>query len=298
MSQGINVLSLFDGIAATKVALDRLNVKVNRYYTSEIDKYAIQVVCANHEDVIQLGDIHGIMGVDIPDHIDLLIGGFPCQDLSFAGHQKGFEEGTRSSLFFEFLRLLKEVQPVWFLVENVRMQKGCEDMISEALGVSPIMINSNLVSAQNRRRNYWTNIPDVQQPRDRGLVMCDCLESLPLKTKEVMYTDVTLNGSSSGVIGHISKKPNQATRIYATNGKSRCIIANGGGQGSKTGLYAIPGDPVTYRKLTPRECEAMQTFPLGYTDLLSCAQRYKCLGNSFTVDVVAHILSYAFVSTS
>ena len=173
----MNILSLFDGMSCGRLALDRLGIKVDKYYASEIDKYAIQVSSANYPDIIQIGDVCDVKGEDYPD-IDLVLAGSPCQGFSFAGNQLAFDD-PRSALFFEFVRILKEVKPKYFLLENVKMKKEFLDVISEHVGVEPILINSALVSAQNRLRYYWTNIPGVEQPEDRGIVLRDILETEP-----------------------------------------------------------------------------------------------------------------------
>lgn len=173
----MNILSLFDGMSCGRLALDRLGIKVDKYYASEIDKYAIQVSSANYPDIIQIGDVCNVKGEDYPN-IDLVLAGSPCQGFSFAGNQLAFDD-PRSALFFEFVRILKEVKPKYFLLENVKMKKEFLDVISEHVGVEPILINSALVSAQNRLRYYWTNIPGVEQPEDRGIVLRDILETEP-----------------------------------------------------------------------------------------------------------------------
>ena len=173
----MNVLSLFDGMSCGRIALDRLNIPVTSYYASEIDKYAIQVSEANYPDIIRLGDVCDVKAEDLPK-IDLLIAGSPCQGFSFAGKQLAFDD-PRSALFFEFVRLLKECKPKYFLLENVRMKKEFLDIISEQVGCEPIFINSALVSAQNRQRYYWTNIPGIEQPEQRGIVLRDILETTP-----------------------------------------------------------------------------------------------------------------------
>ena len=173
----MNILSLFDGMSCGRLALDRLGIKVDKYYASEIDKYAIQVSSANYPDIIQIGDVCDVKGEDYPD-IDLVLAGSPCQGFSFAGNQLAFDD-PRSALFFEFDRILKEVKPKYFLLENEKMKKEFLDVISEQVGVEPILINSALVSAQNRLRYYWTNIPGVEQPEDRGIVLRDILETEP-----------------------------------------------------------------------------------------------------------------------
>ena len=173
----MNVLSLFDGMSCGRIALDRLGIPVDKYYASEIDKFAIQVSEANYPDIIRLGDVCDVKADDL-EPIDLLIAGSPCQGFSFAGKQLAFDD-PRSALFFEFVRLLKECKPKYFLLENVRMKKEFLDIISEQVGCEPIFINSALVSAQNRQRFYWTNIPGIEQPEQRGIVLRDILETNP-----------------------------------------------------------------------------------------------------------------------
>ena len=184
---GLRILSLFDGMSCTQIALKNLDIKVDKYYSSEIDKYAMIVTQKNFPDTVQLGDIKDIKGSDFPD-IDLIVGGSPCQGFSFAGKQLAFDD-PRSALFFEFLRVLKEVKPKYFLLENVRMKQEFQDVISDQLssvypecsngclfGIEPILINSALVSAQNRNRLYWTNIPNVKLPDDKGIVLEDIID--------------------------------------------------------------------------------------------------------------------------
>lgn len=326
----INVFSACDGISCGQKALENLGIKINKYYASEIDKHAIKITQKNYPNTIQLGDIREIDTSKL-DRIDLLLGGTPCQDLSIAGSRKGLN-GSRSCLFFEYVRLLKELKPKYFLFENVASMKSTDkDIISEYLGVEPILINSALVSAQNRKRLYWTNIPNVTQPEDKGILLKDILESgLASQNKsyaltETYYKDAfsdmvkkhtrtmiaepvilqLAHGSNKGGIkkdkaptspirlGHLQGLSNaQANRVYSIEGKSVCLNANGGGGGAKTGLYKIDLPDGTYyiRKLTPIECERLQTLPDNYTEGVSDSQRYKMLGNGWTVDVITHIL--------
>lgn len=170
----INVLSLFDGMSCGQIALDKLGIQVDNYFASEIDKYAMQVAKHNYPNTKHIGDVTKVKGAELPN-IDLLIGGSPCQGFSFAGKQLNFDD-PRSKLFFEFVRLLKECKPKYFLLENVKMKKEYQNIITEYLGVEPIIINSNLVSAQNRTRYYWTNIQNIEQPKDKGIVLKDITE--------------------------------------------------------------------------------------------------------------------------
>jgi DNA (cytosine-5)-methyltransferase 3A len=229
----MNVLSLFDGMSCGQIALDQLGIKVDNYYAAEIDKYAIEIAKKNYPNTIHLGDVTKIKGEDLPQ-IDLLIGGSPCQGFSFAGKQLNFDD-PRSALFFEYVRLLKECKPKYFLLENVRMKQEYEDVISNYLGASPIKINSSLVSAQNRVRLYWSNIPNITQPKDRGIRLIDIFESdVDEKIYEAPY--YKRYDKDDGCIGYIGKQPKQATRVYSTNNKSQCNTALGVGQGGNTGL--------------------------------------------------------------
>lgn len=247
----MRVLSLFDGISGGRVALERAGIPVEKYYASEIDKYAIQVAQKNYPDTIQIGDCTKIDYKKYAGEIDLLIGGSPCQGFSFAGKQLNFAD-PRSRLFFEFVRALKELKPKYFLLENVKMKKEFQDIISQQLGVEPIEINSALVSAQNRKRLYWTNIPNLVLPTDRGIVLKDIVpDAVLVKSKTIRTT------------GWCSKW-----------GNKHCFDM-----------------PNPYRHFTITELELLQTLPINYTDGISLTQRRKALGNGWTVDVIAHIFN-------
>jgi len=301
----MNVLSLFDGMSCGQIALNQLGIKIDNYYAAEIDKYAIQIAKKNFPNTIHLGDVTKINGNDLPK-IDLLIGGSPCQGFSFAGKQLNFND-PRSALFFEFVRLLKETQPKYFMLENVKMKKEYQNAISEHLGVEPIMINSSLLSAQNRVRLYWTNIPSIKLPDDRGIVMADILESGITDREKSYCIDANyfrggnlksyferhrrqLIFSKEGLC-HIEDADisgNQSIkRVYHADGKSPCLTTMGNGHREPK----IFQDKKHFRKLTPLECERLQTVPDGYTEGVSNTQRYKMLGNGWTVDVIAHIFS-------
>lgn len=292
----MNVLSLFDGMSCGQIALNRVGISYDRYYASEIDKHAIKVAQANFPKTIQIGDVLNVSGKNLPE-IDLLLGGSPCQGFSFSGKQLNFED-PRSKLFFEYVRLLKETKPKYFLLENVRMAQKSKDIISNYLGVEPIEINSALVSAQNRNRLYWTNIP-FTIPEDKGIFLQDIIESGNALTLKSICIDAHYykGGNNSNPtkqsgrraciqIGYVNYG-GQGDRIYDISGKSVTLSASGGGNGSKTGLYKI-GE--TVRKLSPIECERLQTVPDNYTAHVSDTQRYKMLGNGWTVDIIAHIL--------
>lgn len=215
----INVLSLFDGMSCGQIALDKLGIEVDNYFASEIDKYAMQVTKHNYPNTKHIGDVTKVKGADLPK-IDLLIGGSPCQGFSFAGKQLNFDD-PRSKLFFEFVRLLEETKPKYFLLENVRMKKSSQDIISDYLGCEPIEINSNLVSAQSRRRLYWTNIPNIQQPKDKGILLQDIVVDggidCRMTTKDKAYA---LTASYNGAVAWNSIEKKQRTMILeAVNGK-------------------------------------------------------------------------------
>ena len=267
------MLSLFDGMSCGRIALDQLGIPVTKYYASEIDKWAMKVSAANYPDIIQLGDVRDVNPGDLPT-IDLLIGGSPCQGFSFAGHQLNFDD-HRSKLFFEYVRLLKALKPKYFMLENVRMKKESMDVITNMLGVEPIAINSNLVSAQNRYRLYWTNIPIHGQPKDRGIVLKDIIES--------GFVD---RDKSHCIDAHYYKGGRMnALRSYLEKNKRQLVF-------SKEGLCRVGDadiDAVTWRKLTPLECERLQTVPDNYTNHVSNTQRYRMLGNGWTIEVIKHI---------
>jgi len=204
----MKVLSLFDGMSCGRIALDQLGIPVEKYYASEIDKYAIQVSQANYPDIQHVGDICKLDPKDYQD-VDLMLAGSPCQGFSFAGKQLAFDD-PRSALFFEFIRLLKEIKPKYFLLENVRMKKEFLQVISEQVsecypevlfGIEPIFINSSLLSAQSRQRYYWTNIPGIQEPEDKGIVLRDILEDNYNSDRDKSYC-IDANYSKTGAKPH------------------------------------------------------------------------------------------------
>lgn len=397
-----NVLSLFDGMRCGAIALERAGITYDKYFSSEIDKYARKIGNKNYPNAIELGDVNNydmwefIDGFSW-DSIDLLIGGSPCQDLSIAKQDRKGLDGERSGLFWTYVKILEKAKPKYFLLENVASMRDCDrDKISEILGVEPIMINSALMSAQQRKRYYWTNIW-VTQPNDKKIFLRDIIEanqfkygvninekyglkglckkdgksksltasmykgygndgisliaepvpcalrtwprkktegiprvtrpeikhdgkahSLTSVDKDAMVMFQLPRGKNKGGIhtdkaptmtansweynnllfdtperiGNIGNSKSQGNRVYSVRGKSVSLSANGGGQGAKTGLYKIdlPDGDYIVRKLTPLECERLQTVPEGYTEGVSNTQRYKMLGNGWTVDVIAHIL--------
>lgn len=272
----MNVLSLFDGMSCGRLALNKAGIPVTAYYASEIDKKAIKVATHNFPDTIQMGSVIGLHPIG---HIDLLIGGSPCQSFStaFGGKDKGFD--GKSALFWEYVRILREVKPKYFLLENVVMKKEWEDIISDALGTKPIKINSSLVSAQNRPRLYWTNIPNVTPPGDRGIKLADVLED---------NADQKYKLSQAKVDRVLNTQRGRGFFYNKTHEKCGTLIA-GYYKQPTDGCYVDLGFP---RRLTPTECEKLQTVPVGYTSVVSDSDRYKMLGNGWTVDVIAHIFSF------
>jgi DNA (cytosine-5)-methyltransferase 3A len=318
MKNGINILSLFDGLSCGNIALERAGIKVNNYYASEVDKWAIQIANKNYPNIIQLGDVTKFDETKLPK-IDLLIGGSPCQGFSFAGKQLNFDD-PRSKLFFVYVYMLKQLKPKYFLLENVRMSKQSQDVISEHLGVQPIKINSSLVSAQNRVRLYWTNIPNVTQPEDKGILLKDILlddAEEPMlsniyggfkEKKPRVHTNksVTIRAASGGgAIPSIKLKQHINNESVTKQGKSYALTASyykavAWNSVQKKQRTMIPvelsdkKDPNTYngikyRLLNPIEVERLQTIPDGYTSGVSNTQRFRMLGNSWTADIIAHL---------
>jgi len=357
----ISVLSLFDGLGGARQSLKNLNIECE-YYASEIDTYAINIARKNHPDITHMGNI---CDIKLSYGIDLLIGGSPCQDLSISKKNRQGLKGDRSKLFWEYVRILRTAKPKYFILENVNsMKKSDAKIITDILRVEPIMINSALVTAQNRKRYYWTNILNIKQPKDREIYLRDILEYGHTDRLKSYCIDANywkggnlksylekgrrqLVFNKSIQIAYIGKNQ-QGNRVYDINGKAVSLKANGGGWGAKTGLYAIPymftecrtkeakelrsehqrktgkdwsprrgkelqprqdgksnclttaitkehilHDGFNIRKLTPLECERLQGLPDNYTDGVSDTQRYKMIGNGFTIPVIEHILSYA-----
>ena len=287
----MNVLSLFDGISCGHVALERAGIKVDNYFASEIDKYAIKVAMKNYPNTIQLGNVITVDGFSLPK-IDLLIGGSPCQDLSNYKYDrndvKGLE-GSKSSLFYHYVRLLKEVKPTYFLLENVAsMQDKWKDVISEELGVQPIMINSSLVCAAERRRYYWSNIPNITQPNDLKIFLKDIVVDATEVPEKYWYDkEFVYNGDDKKVQCTLDIKGHrQVKEVYNLNGKCNTLLCDGNGGNLQKKVYQNG----KCRKLMPIEYERLQTLPDNYTDCVSDSRRYTAIGNGWTVDVIAHIL--------
>ena len=350
----LNVLSLFDGISCGRIALERAGIMVDRYYASEIDRHAITVSTNNYPDTIHLGDITKLNHIDL--QIDLVIGGSPCQSFSQAGKRNGFE--GESKLFWEFIRVLREVKPKYFLLENVKMKKEWLDIITKAIGVQPIEIDSALVSAQQRKRMYWTNIPlGKLSITDRKIYLKDVLGiKTPTSEDRIIMTKADFNvkvrkhyidrlelcdylrENKKGTNGDIALKLNipitkvehwfrrdnsfaipdevswfklkdifgldsrydkqitefeikkntfdMARRIYHIDGKHPTLTTLSGGHQRKN---ITDGNDLFY--LNPEHTEELQTLPKGYTKGITDNQRFKVIGNGWTVDIVAEILA-------
>lgn len=351
----MKVLSLFDGMSCGMIALERAGIKVDNYFASEIDKYAMKVSAANYPDIVQVGDVQHVSRWSLEfchhvDKIDLLIGGSPCQGFSFAGKQLNFND-PRSKLFFEFVRLKDELNPKYFMLENVSMKKEYQDVISKYLDCEPIAINSNLVSAQNRKRLYWTNIPGIEHPKDKGILLKDivfddssfsyligrgnnpgglrsidgkvgamtsnswesnnfavCMHNLyggfgETKHRTFIDKSPTLRTAAGGgyipslllskkALEYMDRKVNGGRNHWdfshhsdIKNNKSATVVANF----FKGVPYNVLKDLNCIRKFDPIECERLQTVDDNYTNHVSNTQRYKMLGNGWTVDIIAHI---------
>jgi DNA (cytosine-5)-methyltransferase 3A len=298
----MNVLSLFDGMSCGQIALNKANIQYDNYFASEIDKNAIKVTQHHYPNTIQLGDVTKIEF--IASKIDLLIGGSPCQSFSSAGNRNGFD--GKSKLFWEYVRVLNQVKPTYFLLENVVMKKEWEDIITKELGVEPIKINSSLVSAQNRVRLYWTNIPGVGIPEDRGVTLNDVLEidsnDNPAAIRGRRLNKATIIGrrlNEAGKRNDYNKEIpiTQCLEVRATNtNKSNCLTT----VDKDNVLTPLPigrhpnafKDKLSFRYYSLLEYERLQTLPEGYTNVVSTSQAKKMIGNAWTVDVIAHIFSY------
>ena len=313
----MKILSLFDGISCARVALERCGIPVEAYFASEIEQYAIKISQKNYPDIIQVGDVKSVRDTEFTGiNIDLLIGGSPCQDLSIAKKQRKGLEGDRSGLFYEFVRILKEVKPRYFILENVNsMSKESKDIISKELGVEPIMIDAGLVSAQQRKRLFWTNIPGITLPEDKKIFSWDIIE---MGSKEVFQyrrtywreiksgkiPTLTANMGTGGrnvpyvVVKEATKKgyavafPGDTVDVAFPNSKTRRGRVGNKVKNLMTANTIHVFDGKELRPLTPEECEKCQSLPREYTDGFPKTHRLKAIGNAFNVDVVAHILSF------
>ena len=290
-----NVLSLFDGISSGQVALQRASIEYDDYYASEINKNAIKVTQNNFPNTIQIGDVTKLTEEDLDKimPIDLLIGGSPCQDLSVYKYDRGDVkglEGKKSNLFYYYEWALNHIKPKYFLLENVPMEKQWSDIITELLGVEPIIINSNLVSAAERKRLYWTNIPNIEQPKDKGLILNDVI--LPYNDVLPKYwydKPFIYNGDDKKVQCTLEIKGHRNMKeVYNLNGKCNTLLADGDGGNRQKKVFQNG----KCRKLTPLEYERLQTLPDNYTEGISDSARYSAIGNGWTVDVIAHIFSF------
>lgn len=287
----MRVLSLFDGISCGRIALERAGINVEKYYACEIDKNAIQISKKNYPDIEHIGTVvdHHFNLND--GFIDLLIGGSPCQDLSIikSKNRQGLD-GEKSNLFWEYVRILKEVKPKYFLLENVAsMQKKWLDVISEELGVQPIMINSSLVCGAERKRLYWTNIPNIIQPQDKKINLKDIVLDSKDVPEKYWYTKYgfTEHGYDKKVQATIHLNGHrQAKEVYNLNHKSNTLLCDGNGGNLVKKIF----QDGRVRKLTPLEYERLQTLPDNYTEGVSDSARYTAIGNGWTVDIITHIL--------
>jgi DNA (cytosine-5)-methyltransferase 3A len=316
----MKVLSLFDGMSCGQIALNKANILYKEYFASELDKNAIKVTQHNYPNTKQLGSVCDITYKDgvlsnkteqyVVGDIDLLIGGSPCQSFSNLGDGSGFD--GKSGLFFEYLRLLKEVKPKYFLLENVKMKKEWLTKIDEYMGVKGVLINSTLVSAQSRGRYYWTNIP-FGMPEDKGITLSDIISKevpekyfLSEKAKKYIISKDRLKKALTNINGN--KSSTLLAHYTSLNGTFLCVDCNGKLDHEKAGtlvarygkgVSSFGGDTFVYdaenlndykiRRFTPEECERLQTVPVGYTSCVSDTHRYHMLGNGWTVDVISHI---------
>ena len=292
--KGLRVLSLFDGISCGMVALERAGIPVEKYYASEIDEYAMKISNKNYPEIIQLGDIRNVSEevLDSIMPIDMIIGGSPCQDLSNYKYDRGEVtglNGEKSGLFYEYIRILKYVKPKYFLLENVAsMEDKWKDLMSEIIGVQPIMINSALVCAAERKRLYWTNIPNVEKPKDKGIVLKDIVVDAKDVPDKYWYTKypITVHEGDVKVKATINLNGHrQAKEVYGLNHKCNTLLCDGNGGNLVKKIY----QDGRVRKLLPLEYERLQTLPDYYTDCVSDSRRYTAIGNGWTVDVIAHI---------
>lgn len=280
----MKVLSLFDGMSCGRIALERAGIPSNQYYASELDKYAIKVAQANYPDTIQLGDVTKWRDWDIDwGSIDLLIGGSPCQGFSFAGKRLAFDD-PRSKLFFVYVDILNHIRAlnpdVKFMLENVKMKREHMDVISDYLGLEPVFINSSLVSAQNRQRYYWANW-EFGEPKDKGITWGEIREHDAPKCH--YYSDRAIRWIFSEF-----KRTGKCMRIWPNDSKCQMLEASMHKGYSRQRFFGID-DVHGLRYISLLECERAQTVPDNYTAHVSNTQRYKMLGNGWTVDVIAHI---------
>lgn len=315
----MNILSVFDGISCAYESLVKAGIEIKSYHACEIEKNAIKISKKNHPDIIHHGDIKSITGKELPP-IDLLIGGSPCQDLSIANKDRQGLEGERSGLFWEWVRLWKECNPKYFILENVAsMPKKDKQIITDTLGVEPVMFDASLVSAQSRKRYFWTNI-QFQLPEDKGITLKDILQydfnskigrDIGRRLNEEGKRED--NNTNIPITRRIELRHDNKTNTLTSVQKDNLVVGcsyRGRLQDSKWVQHldirkdekvscltttahsklALVKEGETIRKLTPIECERLMGLPDNYTEGIAMTQRYKCLGNAFHVDVVSHIL--------
>lgn len=307
----MTVLSLFDGISCGNYVLKKLGFNIDRYYSSEIDRYAIEVSKKNFPDQIRLGDVNNWKNWDIDySSIDLILAGSPCQSFSVAGKQDGFNgKSGIIEQFFQILEFVKSLNPnVKFLLENVSMKEEWKNIISDRLGVKPVLLNSKDFSAQNRKRLYWFNW-DIEENKniskscvedilENGITYKDKAYAITCSYPRLTFIDSLEKHRKTFVavpikLGYINSD-SQGSRFYSVKSKSVCLSSNGGGWGAKTGLYKIdlPDGDYFFRKLTPIECERLQGLPDNYTSGCSDTQRYKMIGNGWQINTLEHIFKY------
>lgn len=300
----ITVLSLFDGISCGQLALKRAGIKVEKYYASEIKKIAIKVTMEHFPDTVQIGDIEKVRynretkelitenGVYQTEGIDLVIDGSPCQNFSIARVSMGTKEieglkGDKSKLFYEYLRILREVQPKYFLLENVKMKKASENELNQYMGVNGLHINSELVTFAKRPRIYWTNIQGVKAPEDKKINFQDFKDTDPEYCKDFK---VKRTPSRERMWNSGKGRETESNCENITNAEKIGCITRKQDRCPNSGLIEFED---FCRYLTRREIELAQTLPIGYTDSLTYNQMQDVCGDGWTVDVITHILRYA-----
>lgn len=307
----MNVLSLFDGISCGYLALKRAGIPITSYYASEIDKHAITCSSTNNPDIIHIGDVRDYEYLNgclintktnksIKIEFDLVIGGSPCQSFSAAGNGLGFN--GKSGLYWDFSKLLKQINPKYFLLENVVMRKQWEDIITNDLGVKPILIDSALVSYQRRKRLYWTNIPNITQPRDLGLSLDQYFDPglMYSKTFSAQIVGRRLNKDGKRedynkdipIQQYVEVRKADKVNTLTTVLKDNILVWDSYSTTNGRILFSSIKQTPNWRYLTPEEYEIFQTLPEHYTSMLPKTQRYKAIGNAWTVNVISHIFSF------
>ncbi|MCP4914551.1 MAG: DNA cytosine methyltransferase [Oligoflexia bacterium] len=285
-----NIVSLFDGMSCAQIVLNQLGISYEKYFASEIHKHSITITQDNYPNTIQLGDVREVDGYSLGE-VDFIFAGSPCQGFSRNGKKLQFKD-DRSKLIFEFIRIYKEVNPKYFFLENVSMNKEAEDYITNFLGVAPIVLDSALVSAQSRKRLYWTNVPYVGEPQDRKMFIKDILIEELNHKEELIESAINypphhfgknyLQWDVSGK-GHRS----QQYRAYYPESKHGCLAAT---RASDKCKVLLDREKMLYRKLDPIECERLQGVPDNYTKAVSRNQRINILGNGWNIPTVKHLL--------